>query len=188
MVEEFDPDPEILPSELLTAIGLAVASAAQTENYINFAIGACLGLDLEYQIAVTQHMALPLKFSVLRAVAEIRFDDVDALDELDDLLTSVETALQKRHAIVHDCWVISDRDNKPRRFSISARNSVRVKSVKVTVEEVIRDAKSIASAGYQLMNFIGKHLSVPNVVPGRSRFHKTRAVRKKRHLSKPPST
>ena len=55
----YDYDPQNLPCELLKAIGQAIAAGSQTEAIISMAIMGCLGIDAEYGMAVTTHMALP---------------------------------------------------------------------------------------------------------------------------------
>ncbi len=97
----YDFDPHNLPQKLLAAIGLALTSYAQTERMVQDAIAGCLGVDTEYGAAATTHMAMPLRFSVLKSVAEIRIDDLDALDELDELISKVEDAANRRNAIAH---------------------------------------------------------------------------------------
>ena len=67
----YDYDPRNLPQEVLAAIGLAVTSSAQTEDIMEFAIHGCIGIDSEYGRAITTHMPAPLRFSVLRSVAEM---------------------------------------------------------------------------------------------------------------------
>jgi len=103
-IKEYDFDPRNLPPELLNAIGLAVASFAQTEAVMEMAIAGCLGIDTEYGAAVTTHMPAPLRFSVLRSVAEISIDDLDILDELDELLAELDTAFNKRNDLIHNEW------------------------------------------------------------------------------------
>jgi hypothetical protein len=93
-----------LPKELLESIGLAIATASQTEEALSLAIGGCLGVEIEFYIAATTHMTLPLKFSVLRSAAEIRIDDLDDLDELDGVLNDIDKALGNRHEIAHGEW------------------------------------------------------------------------------------
>src|SRR5882724_10094125 len=100
-LEYYDFDPRNLPQDLLAAIGLMTTSAAYTESCVDEAIAGCLGVDYEYGQAVTTHMTMPLRFSVLKSAAEIRIDDVDALDRLDDLVDRIERAFEKRNAIVH---------------------------------------------------------------------------------------
>jgi hypothetical protein len=62
----YDFSPDKLPADLLRAIGLTIACAAQTEDMLNAAIGGCLGVDAEYTIATTAHMTVPIQRSVFR--------------------------------------------------------------------------------------------------------------------------
>ena len=100
----YDFDPRNLPQEMLTAIGLVAACSAQTENIMEQGIGGCIGTDFEYGFAITTHMNAPLRDHVLRAVAEIRIDNLDDLDELDRLLDEINKASTKRNAYMHHTW------------------------------------------------------------------------------------
>lgn len=177
---EFQLSPSKLPQDLRAAIGFVVAAASQTENLINWAIGGCLGIDAEYMIAVTQHMTLPLKFDVLHAVAEIRIDDLDALDILDELLTTARNAIDKRNSIVHDTFGVAKTDGRLFRLKQTARGSVEAESIPITVEQIIADAGAIEASGLALMIFLQEHGLIPATPSGRPRGHKTRAARKAR--------
>jgi hypothetical protein len=177
---DFDFSPSRLPENLRAAIGYVVAASTQTESTISHAIAGCLGIDAEYMIAVTQHMPLPLKFSVLYSVAEIRLNDLDALDELDKLAGSAKSALEQRNAVVHDSWAVSKKDGSIYRISQSARTRVEADMVSVTVDEVVKVARAVENSGLALVNFLSVHNLFPAVPLGRPRGHKSRAARKKR--------
>lgn len=179
--KEYDFDPHNLPKELLEAIGLAIASATQTEGVVALAIGGCLGLEIEYYLSVTTHMTLPLKFSVLRSAAEIKIDNVDDLDELDRLLERVDSALGKRHEIAHGGWCRDPKTKELFRAKMVARTSVNAEVIRVTPGSVRADADAIYTAGMDLMMFIGSRGLLP-IVPSerRPRAHKLKAARKKR--------
>jgi hypothetical protein len=113
----YDFDPRNLPDRLLKAIGLTVASAAQTEHIVQQAIAGCAGLNVEYGLAFTTHMNMPLRFSVLRSLAEIRFEP-SVIDLLDTLINDIDTAFQKRNEVAHDSW---GRDPKTETISASMR-------------------------------------------------------------------
>jgi hypothetical protein len=178
---QYNFDPLNLPSNLRAAIGLAVAAASQTEDIINQAIGGCLGIDGEYTIAVTQHMPIPLKLSVLYSAAEIRLDDLDDLDKLDELLATVKDTLDKRNAIVHDSWAVEAQTRKAHRISQKARVRVEAESNPITVDEVVGDAVSILDAGLALYEFFSDRNLLPQPLTGmRPRGHKSKAARKAR--------
>jgi hypothetical protein len=180
-IKEYDYDPRNLPKAVLESLGLAIACASQAEEVISLAIGGCLGLDIEHSIAATTHMALPLKFSVLRSAAEIRIDDLNDLDELDKLLEDVDKALGKRHLFAHAEWC-QDPDTK-QLFLVKkvARTSVNAEKTSVTPESVRADALTIYQAGMALMEFIAARELLPAIpATKRPRFHKTKAERKKR--------
>jgi hypothetical protein len=176
-----DYNPNNLPKEFLEAVGLALACGAQTENVISMAIGGCLGIDVEYSAAVTTHMTMPLKFSVLRSAAEIRIDDLDDLDELDRLLDAADKALGKRHEIAHALWGRNPDDNSLVRDKRVARTRVEAESIPVTVESVRADAAAIYKAGMDLIAFIRpRGLYPPLPTQMRPRGHKSKAARKAR--------
>jgi hypothetical protein len=176
----YDFDPRNLPQEYLTAIGIAVASSAQTESVIELAIAGCLGVDQEYGAAITTHMAAPLRFSVLRSVAEIKIDDLDALDELDDLLAEAETAGVKRNGIAHHSWCHNPKTGEVFTVKEVARTSYSMDLIPMPIDKVKADAEFIYQIGMKLMLFIQNNGIMPANTPLRNRFHKTKPERKKR--------
>jgi hypothetical protein len=182
--KEYDWDPRNLPQKLLAAIGLATASAAQTENLVEMTIAGCLGVDTEYGKAVTTHMAMPLRFSALRASAEIRIEDLDALDQLDNLLEVIEEAFEKRNGIVHHSWCCDPDTGEVFTVKETARTSVRSDLIPMSVNGVKADALFIYDAGMRLMSFMRDHGLLPKLPPLRSRAHKSKAARKKRREAK----
>ena len=47
-----DFDPRKLPQDILAAIGLVSAASAQTEAVVEMGIGGCLGIEVDYSMAV----------------------------------------------------------------------------------------------------------------------------------------
>lgn len=181
----YDFDPRNLPQELLAAIGLMTTNAAQTENVVEMAIHCFLDIDLEYGQAVTTHMAMPLRFSALRASAEIRIDDLDALDELDSVLERLETAFDKRNAIVHHCWCRDPETGETFTVKDTARTRVETSLIPMTVDHVKREALFVYDAGMALMTFLIAHGFRQKLPPlDRFRGHKSKAARKKRRETK----
>ncbi|MCR9214900.1 MAG: hypothetical protein NXI13_14375 [Proteobacteria bacterium] len=187
MMEDYEPgiayefDPNRLPNEYLTAIGRVAACAAQTDDIISIAISSCLKVDLEYGGAITTHMNGPLKDSVLRAVAEISIDDLDALDELDNILDQISEAQSKRNRIVHQLWGIHP-DGSIISLNHKARGSYKLETKKISETEITEDAEFIYDAGLKLMAFlIEQNLYPESIPPNRARFHKTKSSRKKRN-------
>jgi hypothetical protein len=180
-LKEYDFDPRNFPKDLLSAIGLMTTSAAQTESIVEMAIHCFLDIDFEFGKAVTTHMSMPQRFSALRASAEIRIDDLDALDQLDELIDKVEIAFEKRNAVVHRTWC-RDPDNGDM-FTLKdvARVSVRTDLISMSIDGVRQDALFVYDAGMELMTFLMRHgfqLKWPPT--NRYRGHKSRAERKKR--------
>ena len=175
-----DFTPAALPPEILQAIGQVVAASAQTEHAVEMAIGSVLNVDVEYAGAITTHMAAPLRDHVVRAVAEIRIDDLDALDRLDTILDAINAAYAKRNAIVHNSWC-KGPDGKVFTVKTTARGRLESDLVEMTVDQVKADAVEIADAGLALIQFMIDNGFSP-VFDERPRFrgHKSKAARKKR--------
>jgi hypothetical protein len=72
----YDFDPRNLPQDMLAAIGLMTACAAQAESVVEMAIHCFLDIDFEYGQALTKNMSMPQRLNALRASAEIRIDDL----------------------------------------------------------------------------------------------------------------
>ncbi|NML76797.1 hypothetical protein HHL25_21900 [Rhizobium sp. S-51] len=176
-----DFDPRKLPPQYLEAIGLAVACSAQTEDHMQMAISGCLGIDAELGWGVTSHMTAPLRENVLKSVAEIRIDDLDDLDRLDDLIDLVKQAADKRNAIVHHMWCHDEKTGEVFLVKTTARNTVKADVVPMPLDTIRADAMFIYDAGIKLLQFLLAKDLIPALPPvGRSRFHKSKAARKKR--------
>jgi len=180
--EHRDFDPHNLPGELLIAIGLAVASASQTESIVGMAIGGCLGLDAEYTLATSTHLGLPLKLNILRSAAEIRIDDLDDLDTLDELIERIEQAFKKRNEIVHQSWCRNPETNELFRVKEVSRVRVEADWVPVAIDDVRADAEAIYKSGIALLDFLARRDLIPPVPKNlRPRGHKSREARKRRN-------
>jgi hypothetical protein len=160
-------------------------SAAHTETWIDEAIAGCLGLDVEYGRAVTTHLTMPLRFSILRSAAEIRLDDLDALDELDVLLDRLEEAFNKRNPIVHHVWCRDPETGSVFMIKETARRRVEIESIPMSVDQVRSDALFVYDAGIALLSFLRAHNLVPLLpIAPRPRAHKSKEERKKRRERK----
>lgn len=177
---EYDYNPGNLPQDILVAIGLVATCASQTEGIVEMAIGGCLGITVEYTAAVTSHMNAPMRDQTLRAAAEIKLDDLDALDELDRIMDSVNASFVKRNLYLHN-MIGTDPKGNIFATSVTARGSVDVDIVPLTAIGIREDAMAIYMAGMELMNFIRKYKILPKFPSAhRPRDHKTKAARKKR--------
>jgi hypothetical protein len=177
----YDFSPYNLPQDLLAAIGRVVACAAQTEHIVQMAIAGCAGIDFEYGGAITTHMNMPLRFSALRATAEIKIDDLDALDELDDLIDAIDKAFERRNAVVHHQWARDPETNLTGTMKETARTSYQMYLVPMTVADVERDALLLYTSGLKLFQFLKERGLLPREPEHpRPRFHKFKAERKKR--------
>jgi hypothetical protein len=183
---EYDFNPNTLPRDLLEAIGLMTAAAAATEYTVEEAIAGCLGVDFEYGMAVTTHMAMPQRFSALLSAAEIRINDLDALDELDGLVDQLEEAFKRRNQVVHRSWCRDPMTDEVFVVKETARVRVETNLIQMTVEKVKEDAVFMYEAGMALDRFLSARKLFPPFPPeGRTRSHKSktaRAARRKRKL------
>ena len=172
-----DFEPTNLAPDVLHAIGLITACSAHTEAVINDAIAGCLGIDVEYGAAVSTHMSAPMRDDVLRAVAEIRMDNLDDLDRLDELLDEVRQAFRLRNGYVHGSLCRDKTTNEHFSSQYTARGSVDVDLVPLSIEKIRSDANRIYEAGIELFDFLNRRglLGVVLDAP-RPRGHKTKAA------------
>lgn len=182
--KEYDFDPRNLPQDLLAAIGLVITSSAQTEQLFESAIAGCLNLDVEYGAIVTTHMPMPLRFSILRSAAEIRIDDLDVLDDLDELLDRVTKAFDKRNTVIHNQWYRDPETNALFAIKETARTRYEMELIPMSVDGVKSDALLIYQVGMDLMMFLTAHSLFPEIPPVRPRAHKSKAARKVRRNKK----
>ncbi len=185
MAPVYDFNPKNLPPELLQAIGLAVASFAQTEQFIQEAIAGCLGVDAEYGKAITTHMPMPLRMSVLRSVAEIRIDDLDVLDELDHHLEQLNKAIEMRNALAHNQWSTNPSTGEIFTVKEQARSRLTTDLIPMSIDSAKIDAAFVYRTGIAFYQFLGLRNLLPEIPPvHRPRGHKSQAARKKRRKVK----
>ena len=178
---QYEYDPHKLPQDILTALGLLSACACQTESVIEMGIGGCLGIDSEYNFAVTTHMNSPLRDHVLRATAEIRIDDLDDLDLLDKILDNIKQVMKQRNSYLHRTICKHPKTGECFLVRIDARGSVEGNLIPIDAEKITADAELIYEAGMELIDFlVARNLLAPDPPGPRPRFHKTKAERKKR--------
>jgi hypothetical protein len=123
-------------------------------------------------------MAMPLRFSVLKSVAEIRIDDLDALDELDELIAKAEDAGNRRNAIAHHSWCHDPKTGEIFTVKETARSSYSMDLIPMTIDKVESDAEFIYEVGMEFMAFMKFNNIRPPIPPSRNRFHKTKPERK----------
>ncbi len=150
----YDFDPRNLPPEMLRAIGLVAAASSQTEHVVQSLIGGLLGIDNIETLALTTHMAAPLKDHVVRALAELSAPSPAQLDQIDDLMDAVNDAFDKRNLIVHNAIARHPVTGECFSYRQKARGSLQLSLIPVTAEEFARDAALIYEAGMDLMRFM----------------------------------
>lgn len=176
--EVLDFDPFNLPPLHLRAIGLMSAAASSTDSVIEMAIAGVLGLDGEQGYAVTAHMPNPLRISVLKSAAEIRFDRADILNALDSILDTIKAAVEERNDYVHGSWCVRPSDGAVLLVQQSARTHVEVSSRPVAVKEIESKAVALYDAGMDLMRFIIATDILPPLPRDRQRGVNTPKARK----------
>jgi hypothetical protein len=149
----FDFDPRNAPPEVLQAIGLVAMAAAQTESVMQQLIGSLLGIDNIQTIALGAHMSAPLKDHVARTLAELAAPTLQELDEFDELMDTVNSAMGKRNVIVHNALAI-DPSGKVFSLRESARGSLQVTLKPFDVDEARKDAALIYDAGMAVVTFM----------------------------------
>jgi hypothetical protein len=181
MQKLLDFNPNHIPGDYLQAIGLAIACNAQTEHIVEMAIYGMLEVDFEYGAAVTTHMNNRLRDDALRALAEIKMDDPQDLNDLDAILNDVSDACRRRNDYAHASLATDTSNGKVYIVTQKARGSVSVEIKEVDVEAIKKDAERIYSSGLVLMEFLSNHELLPPELPEpRPRGHKLKSERKRR--------
>jgi hypothetical protein len=108
----YDFDPRNLPPELLRALGLVTAAAAQTESIVQEFIGGLLGIDHIETIALTAQMSANLREQIARSLLELNAANSWVVDTVDDLMDAIAAATEKRNHLVHTQWLAMKRPEK----------------------------------------------------------------------------
>lgn len=150
----YDFDPRNLPPEYLRAVGLVAMASAQTESIMQDFIGALVGADNIETMALTTHMAGPLKDHVARAMIELNASAAAVVDDVDDLFDAIEGALGKRNTIVHNPLIRNPETGEILSHRFKARGSLQLELRPITVAEIEEDAALIYEAGVSLMQYM----------------------------------
>ncbi len=151
---QYDFDPNNLPQELLAAIGLSITCAAHTQSALDDAIGGCLGIDYEYCQALTAHMPMPLKKSVLLSAAELKIRDVETLVRLEDYVNAISDAMDARNYVAHDTFCVQLDTKEVVRFNRQARAGLKMLKHPVSVDHIKREALAILEIGKRFYSFL----------------------------------
>lgn len=162
---EYDYDPMNLPQDVLQAIGLVIACAADAESGLDEAIAGLIGTDYERGKAISSHMNMPVKFGAVRSLAQTRFSGVLELDAINGILGELERSLAARNRYAHGVWATQKHDKTPVLIESKARNGVEVNVRIVDVAEVIEIAKGIKAASLSLVSFLNGANFVPDFPP-----------------------
>jgi hypothetical protein len=150
----YDFNPFNLPPDLLRAVGLITAAAAQNEHIVQQFVGALLGIDTLEMVAVTAHMSAPLKDDVARALIELNGGSAEIIDIVDDLLDDIEAAADKRNILVHNSFARHPETGEVLSFREKARGSLQVTLRPVSASEIEKDAAATYEVGMNLMRFM----------------------------------
>lgn len=138
----------------MRAVGRLAAASAHTEAVMQQFIGSLLGIDGVESIAVTAHMAAPLKDHVARALIELNGTSVEIIDQVDDLLDAIREATDRRNVAVHNSFARHPETGEVFSYRESARGSLQVSLQPVRVEQIEEDAALIYRVGMDLMQFM----------------------------------
>jgi len=153
-LKTYDFDPRNLPQDLLSAIGLVVASAAYAEDIIDQAIGGMSRLDFEYTGCLTTHLTMPIRFKALRSTAKITLSEND-LTVLLDIVARLEKAFEERNAVVHNVWVRDPDDGGVIMLKETASREYKIDLVPKTIPAVQAVAANLYAVAMELEVFIG---------------------------------
>jgi len=178
----YDFDPNNMPPDLLQAIGLMAMCAAQTESVVQNFIGGVLGIDSLETLALTAHMAAPLKDQAARALIELNGLSPGTVDVVDELLDAIKEAAGKRNVVVHNSLAMNPETGEVFSYRQSARGSLQVSLQPVSVEEIKKDAAALYDAGIHLLQFMLAYDLMPlnrtrSRLPPMDRGKKARASR-----------
>ncbi|MEQ1900129.1 MAG: hypothetical protein ABL866_05300 [Devosia sp.] len=122
-----------------------------------------------------------MRDQVLRAVAEIRIDDLDVLDELDEILDAILDANSRRNDHVHNEWCRKPKSDEVFQVKAKARGRVEMDLIPVSIDKIKSDAQLIYDVGIRLYEFLRRHRLIAQLPPpNRPRGHKSKAARKER--------
>lgn len=178
----YDFDPRNVPNEILRAIGLVTAAAAQTERILQTFIGALLKIDNIQAAALCAHMSFPLKETVIRTLAELEAPTMQEVDIIDTLLDDVKDALDKRNIVVHNSLAIHPHDGHVYSYRTRARGSFQLELKAITADEIEEDAATIYEVGMEIMRFMILRGIAPydRVSPLREPFNRKKSAREMR--------
>ena len=150
----YDFNPYSLPTEYLSAIGLVISSASQTEEILQELIGALLGIDYVSACALGAHISTPLKRDILKSIAELRCPSVNELDHLDDLLDTAFEAINKRNVVAHSRFCVHPENAGVYRLKQTARGRFDVDFEKVEIGDLLATVREVYEAGLALTSFM----------------------------------
>lgn len=149
----YDHDPRNLPDDLLSAIGLAIACAAQTEAIIEEALAGVAGMDYVPGLAMTAHMSMGQRFDALMSIARLRLSEA-AVAGLAAIIVDAKKAFELRNTLAHQVWFRDPDTTDIFLKKRTARGHLKVTSVPKRVEEIRRDAIFIYQVGMCLYTFL----------------------------------
>jgi hypothetical protein len=150
----YDFDPRNLPPELLQALGLVTAAAAQTESIVQRFIGGLLAIDEIETISLTAQMSANLREQVVRSVLELNAANSWVVDTVDDLMDAIAVATDRRNQLVHTSMARNPETGEVFSVRFKARRSLNLDMDLIDVSQIEKDAAEIYEAGMKLMQFM----------------------------------
>jgi hypothetical protein len=182
----YDFEPKNLPTDYLAAIGLVVANASQTDNIMRDFIGALLGVDNIETIALGTHMSTPMKDDIIRSLAELSAPCASEIDQIDDILDRIRSAIARRNEVAHNAFAIHPTTGEIFSMRERARGSLQVDFRPIKVEELLSIADDVYKAGIALMQFmvdrkLGSRFRTKPLFKPLNRKTKARAERRQKY-------
>ena len=150
----YDFDPRNLPNDVHEAIGLAVASSAQTEGMIDAAISTILGVNERIGRSLTAQHGLPGRVSMLRSLAHEANLPEDLHSALEFAIKQIESAVELRNAVVHRTYFRDPDTGQVFAWKVTAKKQLKSDVVPVIVEPIRQDAAKILGAGMDLADVL----------------------------------
>ena len=126
---------------------------SQLDYALHAAITSLAGLTEETGLAVTTHIAFPVKMGILRSLIDLKLEDGEVRTELLALVDRAADGNARRNGIIHDSWAVRN-DGAEFRVATKARGKLSMTSTEATAAAVLADATFIRSTSLDLIDFL----------------------------------
>jgi len=117
-------------------------------------LGALLTVDEVETVALHTHMSMPMKTDIIKAVLELNAPNASAVDDVDDLLDRILTAVERRNEVAHNKFAIHPENGEVFSLRIKARGSLQAELKPVTANDLRKVASEIYDAGLALQEYM----------------------------------